>query len=159
MNASRVVWRIFLDTGVIMDGCVSAWSAAKAVLILATHLRGLSIVLADVVDEEMRAIFARKASESATAAVEAAYQGWLTRVRLERWPRPTEQAIRGWMPIVLPALRHINDLPVVVSALEARPDWVLSTNTAHWGSALETRTSLRIATPHRFLERLAIDRS
>ena len=139
-----------------MDGCISAWSAAKAMLILATHLRGITIVLADVVDEEMHGIFARKAAEPATAAVEAAYRGWLTRVHLERWPRPTEQAIRRWMPTVLPALRHINDLPVVVSAIEARPDWVLSTNTSHWGPALRERTGLRVGTPRRFLELLAV---
>ena len=45
----------------------------------------------------------------------------------------------------------MNDLPAVVSAMEARPDWVISTNTAHWNDELAARTGLRIATPQDFL--------
>ncbi len=52
---------------------------------------------------------------------------------------------------ILPALRHMNDLPAVVAAMEAQPDWVISTNTAHWNADLAARTGLRIATPQDFL--------
>ena len=158
MNVIAVALRIFLDTGVLLDGCISAWSASKAVLILATHLPQITIVLADAVHQEAQRALARKAAISATADVEAAYAGWLARVRLERWPRPTEQEIARLAPAILPVLRHVNDLPVVVSAVAAQPDYVLSTNVAHWGPALAVRTNLRIQTPHQFLEALVADR-
>lgn len=158
MNATAQSWRIFLDTGVLLDGCISAWSAAKAVLILATHLAHITVVLADVVDQEARGAFARKAALPATADVEAAYAGWLARIRLERRPRPQEEEIARWAPTILPVLRHFNDLPVVISAMDARPDWVISTNVARWGPALASRTGLRIVTPRQFLEAFALGR-
>lgn len=80
--------------------------------------------------------------------------GWLRHVRIEGLPRPSDDAIRAALPIVLPALRHLNDVPAVVSAMQARPDWVISTNTAHWNAQLAARTGLRIATPRAFLEQL-----
>jgi hypothetical protein len=51
----------------------------------------------------------------------------------------------------MPALRHLNDLPAVVAAMEARPDWVISTNRAHWNDDLAARSGLRIAAPQDFL--------
>jgi len=48
-------------------------------------------------------------------------------------------------------LRHVNDVPVVVSAIAAQPDY-------HWGPALAMRTNLRIRTPRQFLEALVPDR-
>jgi hypothetical protein len=153
-----VALRIFLDTGVLLDGCISAWSASKAVLILATHLPQITIILADAVHQEAQRAFARKAAFSATADVEATYAGWLARVRLERQPRPMEQEVARLVPAILPVLRHVNDLPVVVSAIAARPDYVLSTNVAHWGPALAARTNLRILTPRQFLDALVSDR-
>lgn len=148
--------RVFLDTGVLLDGCISAWSAAKGVLILATHLAQITIVLADAVDQEAQRAFARKAAIPATADIETVYAGWLARVRLERWPRPHDEAMLRWASTILPVLRHFNDLPVVISAVEARPDWVISTNVAHWGSAPARRTGLRIVTPRQFLEAFAV---
>jgi hypothetical protein len=153
-----VALRIFLDTGVLLDGCISAWSASKAVLILATHLPQITIILADAVHQEAQRAFARKAAFSATADVEATYAGWLARVRLERQPRPMEQEVARPAPAILPVLQHVNDLPVVVSAIAARPDYVLSTNVAHWGPALAARTNLRILTPRQFLDALVSDR-
>ena len=57
--------------------------------------------------------------------------------------------------VVLPALRHTNDLEAVVSAVQAYPDWVVSANTDHLGPALAARTGLRIGTPIALLEDLA----
>jgi hypothetical protein len=53
-------------------------------------------------------------------------------------------------------LRHLNDLPVVVSAVEARPDWVIAENVAHWNAALATRTGLAIVTPRQFLRQVVL---
>ena len=127
-------------------------------LILAAHTAHYTIVLADVVDSEVRTALVRKgASLPAEGAqkVLAAYQTWCTRVSLERWPAPTIEAIARYRSAIVPVMRHINDLAPAISAIEAAPDWVLSTNDAHWGTALAGRTGLRVAHPNAFLEYLS----
>ncbi len=150
--------RLFLDSGVLVDGCFSQWSASKAVLILAAQTAHFVIVLADVVDNEVRAALVRKGAslppEGARRLLDA-YQIWCTRIYLERWPAPTADAIARYRSSILPAMRHINDLAPAIGAIEAAPDWVLSTNDAHWGAALAGRTGLRIAHPGAFLDYLS----
>ena len=85
----------------------------------------------------------------------ASLEGWLARVALERLAAPAPEAVYGQLEVILPALRHTNDLEAVVSAMQARPDWVISTNTDHWGPALAARTGMRIGTPIAFLEDVA----
>jgi hypothetical protein len=77
--------------------------------------------------------------------------GWFERVRFERLQAPDDNAVEQAKVTLLPALRHVNDLPAVVAAMEARPDWAISTNRAHWNDDLATRSGLRIATPQDFL--------
>lgn len=155
--ASHQPLRLFLDSGVILEGCFGTWGASKAVLILATLRANFTVVLAEAVEREVQHALARKTSslDATTASTIAqGVSGWLDRVRVERYPMPSEDDIRAHLSDILPALRHINDLPAVVTALQARPDWVLSTNTAHWNERLASRTGLRIATPQAFLMQL-----
>ncbi len=61
-----------------------------------------------------------------------------------------------WLPpTLMPALRHENDLAAVVTAMRARPDFVISANTAHWNAELAARTELRIVSLQAFLAGLA----
>lgn len=46
--------RVFLDTGVIIEGCFGRWGAAKGVLILATDRRLYTVVLAQAVEMELQ---------------------------------------------------------------------------------------------------------
>lgn len=149
--------RLFLDAGVILEGCFQPWGACKAVLVLATLRSNFTVVLAEAIEREIQRAVARKTASLDQAAAHTIAQGlagWLDRVRIERHPLPTEEELRSHLPTVLPAIRHINDLPAVVTALQVRPDWVLSTNTAHWNAQLGERVGLRIATPRAFLHQL-----
>ena len=154
--------RLFLDAGVVIQAFVAEWGAPKALLVLATVRESFTIVLAQQIEREVRRAFARHiatAQPSERGAVEqrlvASFEGWLARVALERLDAPTPDAVYGQLGVVLPALRHTNDLEAVVSALQARPDWVISTNTDQWGPALAARTGLRIGTPIAFLKGVA----
>jgi hypothetical protein len=147
-----------LDTGVIIEGCFGSWGAAKAVLVLATIRANWTVVLAEAIERELQTVIARKTatlSPDDAQAVAESVAGWMNRVRLERWPLPSADDLEAAAPTILPLLRHVNDLPAVVSAMQARPDWMLSTNAAHWNEALGARIGLRIATPLAFLQRLA----
>lgn len=126
-------------------------------LILATLREHFTVVLAEAIAREVQRSIARKTAPLDPAAAQAITQGvsgWLDRVRIERYPLPSPDEIRRHAPTILPALRHVNDLPAVVTAMQAQPDWVLSTNTEHWNERLGERTGLRIATPSIFLRQL-----
>lgn len=149
--------RLFLDTGVILDGCFSNWGASKAVLILATLRDRFTVVLAEAVEREVQRAVARRTAGLGWEIAEPLIRnvaGWFERVRFERHRTPPDDFIRAQAPLILPALRHVNDLPAVMTALQARPDWVISTNSAHWNERLAERTGLRIATPYAFLRQL-----
>jgi hypothetical protein len=158
MTAPERRLRLFLDTGVIVAGCLQRWGAAKMVLMLCTHRPQYTVVLAADVERELRGILARQSATLGTAgaqALEAVMAGWLARVRLERWPGPTVQEVEQLLPRVLPVLRHINDLRAVVTAIQAQPDWVISSNRAHWNAESGRRVGLRIISPQAFVQRLA----
>ena len=154
--------RLFLDAGVLIQAFVAEWGAPKALLVLATVREAFTIVLAHQIEREVRRAFARRVAiaqpgERLTAEqrLVASLEGWLARVALERLAAPTPDAVYGHLEAILPVLRHTNDLEAVVSAVQARPDWVISTNTDHWGPALAARTGLRVGTPIAFLEDVA----
>lgn len=146
--------RIFLDSGVIIQGCVSAWGAATAILVLMTFRDRYTVVLAEAVEREVQREAIRRDSRPAIEGIPRgpvrlgpAVDGWLKRVRVERWPSPSRSDVQEYAPGLLPAVRHVNDLAAVVTAVQARPDWVVSSNDQHWNGQLAERTRLRIVTP------------
>jgi predicted nucleic acid-binding protein len=157
-NSPRRPVRLFLDAGVIIQGCFAPWGAAKAILILITLRDYYTVVLAESIQSEVERAIARKTADlSLTQRVDVAngVAGWLQRVRLEHWANPSLEQIYQQLPTLLPALRHANDLPSVVTAMQARPDWVISSNEDHWNADVANHTRLRIATPVEFLRHLS----
>ena len=51
-------------------------------------------------------------------------------------------------------IRHLADVPVLLSAMDSRPDWLLTHNTKHFTRAVAQRTGLRIANPAEFFRTL-----
>ncbi len=47
-------------------------------------------------------------------------------------------------------IRHAADVPVLVSAINSKPDWLLTHNTKPFSPAVARRTGLRIGTPADF---------
>ena len=156
MSISDPPVRLFLDAGVILQGCLIEWGAAKAVLILAATARDqYTVVIADRVQWEIERALDGIVSAAARNAAKDSYSGWLARVTLEYCPAPSDDLVRFHLPTILPILRHANDLPTAVAALLAAPDWVLSTNTVHWTPALEPILHTGVAHPAVFLRELA----
>ena len=151
--------RLFLDTGVLIDGLFNRWGTCKAVLILATLRAQFRAIVADPVGEELaRTVKSKEVRLSADSADEAqvvdeGIARWFSIARPERVPWPSAVDMLAHADL-LSAVRHEKDMSAVVAAVLARPNWVLSTNTAHWNEELATRTGLRIATPATFLSSL-----
>lgn len=160
MGASAAPLRVFLDSGVILEGCYSLWGASKGVLILAAQRRrDMCIVLAEAVEREVRrdlTLALTKLPPERVSMIINGFDGWLSRVQIEHLPLPSEDEILAHYGQIMPVLRHVNDVPAVVSAILAQPGWVLSTNTRHWNADLALRTGLHIATPQHFLSQLSL---
>jgi len=146
--------RLFLDSNVIVGGIVARWGLDKAILSICAA-RICRLVLADPVRLEVErnlALHARRFMNDQTAFAETLAE-FLRRSGPEVVPFPdsaTEQANRG-------LIRHQADLPVLLSAMAAKPDWLLTNNTKHFTQDVAMRTGLRIATPAEYLrDRLVV---
>ncbi len=156
MRAAQLPLRLFLDAGVLIDGYFNRWGSCKAVLIMATLRARFRAVIAEPIRAEVDRNVVRKTNELSAEErriVDDGIEGWFRLARPERLPWPSEAEMLAHRN-VLAAVRHRNDMPGVIAAVLARPDWVLSTNTEHWNQALAARTGLQIATPTAFLASL-----
>lgn len=145
--------RLFLDSNVLTAGIVSAWGLDKAVLSLCAA-KICRLVLAEAVREEVEENLllhaARLSSAEADEPIEN-YRGLIELTKPELVPYPEADAVRANRHLI----RHAPDVPVLLSAMAARPDWLLSHNTKHFTPAVALRTGLRIATPAEFFKTLA----
>lgn len=102
------------------------------------------------VERNLLAILAHN-PELATEAIDT-YDTLLQLLKPERIPLPTKEEIANYRHLI----RHQADVPVLVSALNASPDWFLTTNTRHFTPQVAARTGLKITTPQAFLQNLSI---
>jgi hypothetical protein len=116
-------------------------------------------LLAVDVERELRGILSRRGAINTDdrQALEADFAGWRRRVHIERVPAPLIEEVERYLPTILPLIRHVNDLRPVISALQAKPDWIISGNREHWNDALAHRTGLRIVTPQAMDDWLNVD--
>jgi predicted nucleic acid-binding protein len=145
--------RLFLDSNVLTGGIVASWGLDKAVLSLCAA-RICRLVLAEIVRQEVEENLLQHAAALPSQEAEqvlADYTTLLTLARPERVPLPDVQDVMRARPLI----RHAADVPVLLSAMQSQPDWLLTHNTAHFTPAVATRTGLRIATPRRFFQTLA----
>jgi hypothetical protein len=66
-------------------------------------------------------------------------------------PYPEKQLVQSSRSLI----RHAADVPVLLSAMASKPDWLLTHNTKHFTKAVAQRTALRIATPAEFFRTLS----
>jgi len=152
MGSSRKL-RLFLDSNVLTGGIVAPWGLDKAVLSLCAA-RICRLVLAEAVREEVEENLllhaAALSSKEADALIEN-YRRLIQLTRPEVIAYPDAEAVRASRRII----RHEADVPVLLSAIAAKPDWLLTHNTKHFSPTVAERTGLRIATPVEFFQTLS----
>lgn len=79
------------------------------------------------------------------------YQRLVKLTNPEMVPYPVEALVRASRSLI----RHEADVPVLLSAMVSKPDWLLTHNTKHFTQAVAKRTGLRIATPAGFFRVLS----
>ena len=150
MHLRATVFTVFVDANVVVKGIVARWGAAKAVLTLGAQSLIRAITSEVVTIEVERALEHRGIPTGAGSE----YADLMHRLRLDVLPRPSSTDVAAAMPDLLPLVRHRADVAVIVAAIAAQPDWLVSENERHFNAAVARCTGLRIATPQRFLEAL-----
>jgi predicted nucleic acid-binding protein len=145
--------RLFLDSNVLTGGIVAPWGLDKAVLSLCAA-RVCRLVLAEAVREEVEEnllLHAGKLSSAQADELIEDYRRLIELTKSEMVPFPEVELVRASRGLI----RHEADVPVLLSAMAARPDWVLTHNVKHFTPAVARRSGLRIATPVEFFGMLA----
>jgi predicted nucleic acid-binding protein len=145
--------RLFLDSNVLTAGIVSSWGLDKAVLSLCAA-RICRMVLAEIVREEVEENLLAHAVSFASHEAEQLVNDYTKLIKLAR-PIVVPLPDVGLVAQSRQLIRHAADVPVLLSAMQSKPDWLLTHNTAHFTPAVAKQTGLRIGTPYVFFQSLA----
>ena len=145
--------RLFLDSNVLTAGIVSQWGLDKAVLSICAA-RVCKLALAEVVRDEVEENLLLHAERLPALDADVLIEDYRRLFKLtdpEVIGRPERALVHASRHLI----RHEADVPVLLSAMASRPDWLLTHNTKHFTSAVTKRTGLRIATPAEFFRTLS----
>ena len=146
--------RLFLDSNVLTGGIVSPWGLDKATLSLCAA-RVCRLVLAEVVRDEVEKNLLLHAERLPSLDAEQLIEDYRRLIKLsnpELVPYPEDGLVRSSRHLI----RHAADVPVILSAVAGKPDWLLTHNTKHFTKTVAQKTSLRIATPAEFFRALSV---
>jgi predicted nucleic acid-binding protein len=145
--------RLFLDSNVLTGGIVSAWGLDKAVLSLCAA-KVCKLILAEVVRDEVEENLLIHAERLPSLNADLLIEDYRRLIKLthpEMIPYPSKDQVRSSRHLI----RHEADVPVLLSAMASKPDWLLTHNTRHFTEAVAQRAALRIVTPVEFFRTLS----
>ena len=145
--------QLFLDSNVLTGGIVSRWGLDKAILSLCAA-RICRLVLADVVRDEVEKnllLHAGGLDQKDARQLLDDYTNLLKLADPRSVPYPSKPDVVASRYLI----RHQADGPVVLSALQAKPDWLLTHNKQHFTAEVAKRTNLQIGSPADFFRNLA----
>jgi predicted nucleic acid-binding protein len=145
--------RLFLDSNVLTGGIVSSWGLDKATLSLCAA-KVCKLVLAEAVRDEVEENLLLHAERLPLLDADRLIEDYRRLIKLtspELVPYPDRQLVQSSRNLI----RHESDVPVLLSAIASKPDWLLTHNTRHFTKAVAQRTALRIATPAEFFRTLS----
>ena len=145
--------RLFLDSNVLTAGIVSPWGLDKAILSLCAA-RLCKLVLAEVVRDEVEENLLTHADRLDSGVAEDLLEDYRRLIRLMH-PEMVQYPAGAQVRENRHAIRQEADVPVWLSAVASKPDWLLTNNTQHFSSAVRKRCGVRIATPMEFFRILA----
>ena len=132
---------------------ISPWGLDKAALSLCAA-RLCRLVLAEVVRDEVEENLLVHAERLPSLEADELIEHYRRLIKLtdpEMVSCPAEAIVKSSGHLI----RHAADVPILLSAIASKPDWLLTHNTKHFTQAVAKRTSLRIATPAEFFRALS----
>jgi len=122
--------RLFLDSNVLTGGIVARWGLDRAVLSLCAA-RICRLVLAEAVREEVEENLLLHVSELEAEAAQQLLNDYTALIKLARpeiVPYPSKADVLASRLLIA----HQADVPVLLSAMQAQPDWLLTHNKKHF---------------------------
>jgi len=145
--------RLFLDSNVLTGGIVTRWGLDRAVLSLCAA-RICRLVLAAVGQEEVEENLLLHAEGLEPADAQNLLSDYTMLIELTR-PEPIPYPAKPDVIASRHLIGHEADVPVLLSAIQADPDWLLTHNTKHFTPQVARRNRLRIGSPADFFRALA----
>jgi predicted nucleic acid-binding protein len=145
--------RLFLDSNVLTGGILSKWGLDKAALSLCAS-RLCRLVLAEVVRDEVEQNLLLQAERLTNLEADELVEQYQRLIKLTS-PEMVSYPDTGLVRRSRGLISHEADVPVLLSAIASKPDWLLTHNTKHFTQAVAKRTGLRIATPAEFFRTLS----
>jgi predicted nucleic acid-binding protein len=145
--------RLFLDSNVLTGGIISSWGLDKATLSLCAA-RVCKLVLAEAIRDEVEEDLLLHADPLPSVDADQLIEDYRRLIKLtnpEMVRYPSDDLVRSSRHLI----RHAADVPVLLSAVASKPDWLLTHNTKHFTKAVAQKTALRIATPAEFFRTLS----
>ena len=141
--------RLFLDSNVLIKGFVQPWSFDRVILkYCAARLHQL--VYAEAVKIEVERLLRNYADRHGTELLLIDYNKFIKLAQPEPIPYPTEAEFICARSLI----RHAADVPVLVSPIQAAPDWLITNNTEHFTPGVAAKTGLRIASPQQLVREI-----
>ncbi len=153
MSEKSVRARLFPDSNALTGGIVARRGLDRAVLSLCAA-RICRLVLAEAVRDEVEEnllLHAANLNVATAAQMLDDYAGLIKLAHPELVSYPPEAEVLASRQLI----RHAADVPVLLSAMKAQPDWLLTHNAKHFTPAVARRTGLRIAAPADFFRVLS----
>jgi len=113
------------------------------------------LVLADVVRDEVEENLLLHAQRLPSIDVDHLIDAYCRLIKLthpQLVPYPSREQVLSNCHLI----RHEADVPVLLSAIASKPDWLLTHNLKHFNQSVAQRTSLRTATPAEFFRTLSV---
>lgn len=145
--------RVFLDANVILGGLLAEWGLDKAIFSLSAA-KVIQWVLAEVVRREVETNLLMHATALAPGDADHLVEDYVRLIELaspQIIPPPPLSEVQHSRALI----RHLADVPVLLSAIAAAPDFLITHNTTHFTPEVAARTGLRIVTPREFFVELA----
>lgn len=145
----------FVDTNVLVEALLVKTMSALAVMELASKQQ-LILTTCEIVRHEFDKEILKRASHNGESLVDllTARQELITRIGLTIHPNaPDENVLAAWR-LLLPTVRHAADIPVIASAIEVKPDLILSGNRKHFNNRAAIKIGIPIFSCGELLDRM-----
>jgi hypothetical protein len=145
--------RLFLDSNVLTGGIVSRRGLDRAILSICAA-RICKLVLADIVRDEVEKNLLLHAAGLEEQEVQQLLDDYVNLLKLAS-PESVSYPSKSDVLASRQLIRHEADVPVLLSAVPAHPDWLITHNKNHFTAEVAKRTKLQIGSPADFFRSLA----
>lgn len=144
--------KILIDSNILIEGIMSNWSASKALLILIREVQLFQVFISAISIQEIEEFLISKGEDQYIAE----YLRYLKVVRIKELPIPSKKEVLAAKKAFLPELKHIADLPILITAIKHNMDWIITNNREHFNDKLAKKINIKINSASEFLQLVEI---